>query len=54
MYAVIASGGKQYRVEQGDRLRVERLDAEEGAEIELDRVLLVGDGDQVTVGNTGR
>ncbi len=50
MYAVIASGGKQYRVEQGDRLRVERLDAEEGAEIELDRVLLVGDGDQVTVG----
>ena len=50
MYAVIATGGKQYRVEEGDSLRVERLDAEEGAEIELDRVLLVGDGDQVTIG----
>ena len=50
MYAVIATGGKQYRVEEGDRLRVERIDAEEGAEIELDRVLLVGDGDQVTIG----
>ena len=50
MYAVIASGGKQYRVERGDRLRVERLDAEEGAEIDLDRVLLVGDGDQTTIG----
>ena len=50
MYAVIASGGKQYRVEEGESLRVERLDAEEGAEIELDRVLLVGDGETVTVG----
>ena len=50
MYAVIATGGKQYRVEEGDCLRVERLDAEEGAEIELDRVLLVGDGDEVTIG----
>ena len=50
MYAVIATGGKQYRVAEGDSLRVERLDAEEGAEIELDRVLLVGDGDQVTIG----
>ena len=50
MYAVIATGGKQYRVEEGDSLRVERLEAEEGAEIELDRVLLVGDGDQVTIG----
>ena len=50
MYAVIMTGGKQYRVEEGDSLRVERLDAEEGAEIELDRVLLVADGDQVVVG----
>jgi large subunit ribosomal protein L21 len=50
MYAVIATGGKQYRVEEGDSLRVERLDAEEGTEIEFDRVLLVGDGDQVTIG----
>ena len=50
MYAVIVTGGKQYRVEQGDSLRVERLDAVQGGEIELDRVLLVGDGDQVTIG----
>ena len=50
MYAVIMTGGKQYRVEEGDSLRVERLDAEEGAEIELDRVLLVADGEQVVVG----
>ena len=51
MYAVIATGGKQYRVEEGENLRVERLDAEEGAEIELDRVLLVGDGEEVTIGH---
>lgn len=50
MYAVIATGGKQYRVREGDSLRVERLDAEEGAEIELDRVLLVGDGDRIAIG----
>ena len=50
MYAVIATGGKQYRVEEGDNLRVERLDAEEGAEIEFDRILLVGEGEQVTIG----
>ena len=50
MYAVIVTGGKQYRVREGDSLRVERLAAEEGAEIELDRVLLVGEGDQVTAG----
>lgn len=50
MYAVIETGGKQYRVKEGDSLRVERLDAEEGAEIELDRVLLVADGEQITIG----
>ena len=50
MYAVIATGGKQYRVEEGESLRVERLDVEEGSEIELDKILLVGDGDQVTIG----
>ncbi len=50
MYAVIMTGGKQYRVEEGDSLRVERLDAEEGAELELDRVLLIGGGDQVAIG----
>ena len=50
MYAVIETGGKQYRVKEGDSLRVEQLDVEEGAEIELDRVLLVGDGDRVVIG----
>ena len=50
MHAVIESGGKQYRVEPGSRIRVERLAAEEGDRIEFDRVLLVGDGDEVVVG----
>ena len=50
MYAVIATGGKQYRVSEGAVLRVEKLDAEEGASIEFDRVLLVGDGDTISVG----
>jgi large subunit ribosomal protein L21 len=50
MYAVIATGGKQYRVSEGAILRVEKLEAEEGASIEFDRVLLVGDGDTVSVG----
>ena len=50
MHAVIVTGGKQYRVEQGDKLRVERLAAEEGATIEFERVLLLSDGEKVTVG----
>lgn len=50
MYAVIATGGKQYRVSDGAVLRVEKLDAEEGASIEFDRVLLVGDGESVSIG----
>lgn len=50
MYAVIESGGKQYRVEEGATLKVESLRAEPGASVTLDRVLLVSDGSQVTVG----
>lgn len=50
MHAVIESGGKQYRVEPGSRIRVERFAAEEGAEVELDRVLFVGDGEKAVVG----
>lgn len=50
MYAVIQTGGKQYRVSQGDKLRVEKLVAEEGQEIELDKVLMIGDGENITVG----
>jgi large subunit ribosomal protein L21 len=50
MYAVIQTGGKQYRVAEGDSLRVEKLAVEAGADIELDKVLMVADGDQVKVG----
>ncbi len=50
MYAVIATGGKQYRVEQGAVLRIEKLDAKEGDTVEFDRVLMVGNGDDVNIG----
>lgn len=50
MYAVIVTGGKQYRVMEGEVLRVELLDAEAGSEIAFDQVLLLGDGEKVTVG----
>jgi large subunit ribosomal protein L21 len=49
MYAVIRTGGKQYRVSQGDRLRVERLPGQVGDSLEFDQVLMIG-GDTVTVG----
>jgi large subunit ribosomal protein L21 len=50
MYAVIMSGGKQYRVSEGDTLRVEKLDAEAGASLDFDKVLMVADGETVNVG----
>ena len=50
MYAVIKSGGKQYRVEAGEKVRVEELAADVGATVSLDQVLLVGTGDAVKVG----
>jgi large subunit ribosomal protein L21 len=50
MYAVVTTGGKQYRVEAGNELTIERLAADAGASVTFDRVLLVGDGDTVTVG----
>ncbi|HEY5898165.1 MAG TPA: 50S ribosomal protein L21 [Burkholderiales bacterium] len=50
MYAVIKSGGKQYRVESGAKLRLEALPAEVGAAISFDQVLLVGSGEAVKVG----
>ena len=50
MYAVIATGGKQYRVSQGDKLRVEKLDVAEGESVDLDQVLMVVDGDDVKIG----
>ena len=50
MYAVIKSGGKQYKVAPGEKLKVEQLAAEVGAEVVLDQVLLVGDGDSIRLG----
>ena len=50
MYAVIVSGGKQYRVQEGQTLKLEKLAAEQGANVEFDRVLLVGNGDDIKVG----
>jgi large subunit ribosomal protein L21 len=50
MYAVIATGGKQYRVTKGETLRVEKLDGEEGSKVELDGVLMIADGDKISVG----
>jgi large subunit ribosomal protein L21 len=50
MYAVIQTGSKQYRVSEGDTLKVEKLSAEQGAEVELDKVLMVGEGDSVKIG----
>jgi len=50
MFAVIQTGGKQYRVAQGDRLRVEKLQGDVGAAVTFDKVLLVG-GESVKVGN---
>ena len=50
MYAVIVTGGKQYKVAEGEFLKVEKLDVETGASIEFDKVLLVGNGDDVKIG----
>ena len=50
MYAVFSTGGKQYRASEGDIVRVEKLDVEKGATIELDQVLMVGEGDNVRIG----
>jgi len=50
MYAVIQTGGKQYRVSQGDTLKVEKIAAEAGAVVELDKVLMVADGEDIKVG----
>ncbi len=50
MYAIIVTGGKQYKVANGDVVFVEKLDAEENAEITFDKVLAVGSDDGITVG----
>ncbi len=50
MYAVIATGGKQYRVAKGDVIQVEKLDVEEGSSIDFENVLMVGEGESVKIG----
>ncbi|MEX0899468.1 MAG: 50S ribosomal protein L21 [Gammaproteobacteria bacterium] len=50
MYAVIVTGGKQYRVSEGETLRVELLTADADSEIQFDNVLMVGEGEQVKIG----
>lgn len=51
MYAVFRSGGKQYRAAKGDVLRLEKIEAEEGATVKFDDVLLIGEGADIKVGN---
>lgn len=50
MYAIIETGGKQYRVQEGDVLRIEKLAGEVGETVQIDRVLAVGSDDKFTVG----
>jgi large subunit ribosomal protein L21 len=50
MYAVIKTGGKQYRVAAGEKIKVEQIPADVGAEIILDQVLMVGEGESVKIG----
>lgn len=50
MYAVILSGGKQYRVQKGDTLKLETLPADVGATVDFDKILLVGEGEKIQLG----
>jgi large subunit ribosomal protein L21 len=50
MYAVIKTGGKQYRVAAGEKIKVEQIPADVGSQITLDQVLLVGEGESVRIG----
>ena len=50
MYAIIVTGGKQYKVSEGDTLFVEKIEAEEGSAVTFDQVLLAGEGEDVKVG----
>lgn len=50
MYAVIQTGGKQYKVENGTTLLIEKMDVKAGEEVVLDKVLMIGDGEKATIG----
>ena len=51
MYAIIETGGKQYRVSENDTITVEKLDAKPGSSVILEKVMLVADGDKLSFGN---
>jgi len=51
MYAVLATGGKQYKVREGDVVRVEKLTGDVGSPVAFDRILMVGDGENVNIGS---
>ncbi|QJR15950.1 50S ribosomal protein L21 [Usitatibacter palustris] len=51
MYAVIKTGGKQYRVTPGEKIKIEQIPADVGSQIVIDQVLMVGEGESVKVGN---
>jgi large subunit ribosomal protein L21 len=51
MYAVIKTGGKQYRVKEGDVLKIEQLDADVGGNVDFTEVLMLADGDKITCGS---
>ena len=50
MYAIIKTGGKQYRVENGLKLKIEQIPADVGSEVVIDQVLLISDGDNISMG----
>ncbi|MCE7914366.1 MAG: 50S ribosomal protein L21 [Nitrosomonas sp. PRO4] len=50
MYAVIKTGGKQYRIQVGEKLKIEQLKVENGSELVIDQVLMVADGDKISAG----
>jgi len=50
MYAVIRTGGKQYRIQVGEKLKIEQLKVENGSELVIDQVLMVADGDKISAG----
>lgn len=50
MYAVFQTGGKQYRAKQGDVLKIEKLELDAGSDVAFDRVMMLGEGDDVTIG----
>lgn len=50
MYAIVATGGKQYKVREGEILRIEKIPGEVGSPVSFDRVLMVGDGENISIG----